>query len=1537
MTSSNLKTKQFPSLIKKRTSSPYGAKPVDNLYKREAKSPNSAATRNFDSNIASNTPKPQSKSRQTSLSNLLHGATKGHAAHKTGDPLRKRLDSLNSKTVEIIDLDKAEKDNESIREITSNGSSHTLSSSDPNQQSYQVPSKTHSAGGNDSFDSRPLHPSHSPAENDYSQKIEASSRIRERLDSLTSRTDRLLESKNAYTPKKKELKRTLVSPEPNSSEKSLLNSRNSLSPSSEKQQESKSRQVSSSTSTPSISVSPSPASSAFSEPEFSIVEDCGGNNLNVKRCGLNESPKVRDVLKSFHYHGQKVKKRSQRVYEIAVSSNGEYIYIGWRHPSLDLVPLNKFVIDIDSQLKDFSFANESYIMQLAHGKQIIIASHYGRDSEIRDYFTKHPNSKVKVGAVLTEVAVERLMERANSRAKSMKNADPLANAAFQRPRRSSPRVSQKEDGGIEDLGDLASEDDEGLQFFSGTDYDDFEPIPKFQPALHYKFHEGREITVSASDFSTLHRNYWVNDVIIDFGLKYIVQEGVKKGLVASSEIFSFNSFFYTKLTSGAEKGASPEYYKNIKRWLSKINLMEIKYLIIPVNTGSHWFCCIIRNLPGLLESARAQKAAKKEPIDLEGPDSQIPPTSKQHAEIFVLDSLGNKRYDVSVPLKSFIIDYCKEKFDIEIKRDQIRFQSARVPRQNNLNDCGVHVLYNVRKWLSNISECESFFKKHSYAQAKVLFPAEERKNERKYWTNLLLDLHRAQNRPHDNKAETVDDDNDDDCEIVENSTVKEKVLSQGASSFFTNKPHDNCDDDKVSKGYRSNHKSTGKSPKDSDTLEIAEFLKDDATKPEKKEVRQVAAQESGKMAASDKNASGSNAEGNTFEGVESLSNLVLRKQFEDVQLPLSLCELLNQYFPETNTPIKKVRLVVIKTRIQKALTNPSEYGELEKLLKLFAKDDHQRSKGGTEAACNLSTSSNDAPFGDSVNNGEVTSRIGKLRLGLANEQPAPDEPVKINTISPIITSCESDDEEWKGFDEPSQKPRSQQMESQPRGFNASKKDFYSGNKFPKTGGARDNEHSLYKRGGFGNPHGHFRKNNLTNSRFGFGTEGLKKNGDSEFCERKKAARDLVEADGYETVTHSDRGYQPSEDSDVVLDFPAKKSAQFWNKILRDYSNQWVTRHEVDKVETEILKGIPSEYRAPVYLKTLQVRYKFTQNNTFDELLRQSTKLREETVSKLSKEQEVVELVSLVLVVLEGSEASASFANDVAITRYLVSCAELLAVVPNFSREQRFFVLFKLYKSYSLVKQEEFVYKINRALEDKLGSFKHLVSQGVNLSAYYKKLVPELIYGMFGREEASFRIFDLIVFEGFDFLLRLIAWAFLKNDNKLASLSGDELLTFMQSQEFLSEPIDFGKILKLELPLITYENEFYLMEANSLSNNTNELRNLSEVHDELLLKIDSMKVQIKELQSTHTEISQQSEEYNENLMDAEVKRKDLIAEKERLQKKYEHLTMKENLANTIKANEEFSQRNVELQHQIEALKKSIGDKKHRLSKAVVNSQ
>ena len=77
---------------------------------------------------------------------------------------------------------------------------------------------------------------------------------------------------------------------------------------------------------------------------------------------------------------------------------------------------------------------------------------------------------------------------------------------------------------------------------------------------------------------------------------------------------------------------------------------------------------------------------------------------------------------------------------------------------------------------------------------------------------------------------------------------------------------------------------------------------------------------------------------------------------------------------------------------------------------------------------------------------------------------------------------------------------------------------------------------------------------------------------------------------------------------------------------------------------------------------------------------------------------------------------------------------------------------------------------------------------------------------------------------------------------------------------LSSGFDFKEVLAEEPLLIQYENEFYLINANSMSNNSNELTNLKEVNDELVVKINDLKRKIDSLQATHSEISDQSEQY-----------------------------------------------------------------------------
>ena len=119
-----------------------------------------------------------------------------------------------------------------------------------------------------------------------------------------------------------------------------------------------------------------------------------------------------------------------------------------------------------------------------------------------------------------------------------------------------------------------------------------------------------------------------------------------------------------------------------------------------------------------------------------------------------------------------MIDYCKDKYNYDVNTDQIRVMAAKVPRQNNYNDCGLHVIYNVKKWLLNIEACESFWRKWQRGAARTIFLADERNKMRRYWIETLLKLHSEQAPAIKRSSHANEEEDDDDIvEIVDTKTI----------------------------------------------------------------------------------------------------------------------------------------------------------------------------------------------------------------------------------------------------------------------------------------------------------------------------------------------------------------------------------------------------------------------------------------------------------------------------------------------------------------------------------------------------------------------------------------------------------------------------------------------------------------------------------------------------------------------------------------------------------------------------------------------
>lgn len=113
------------------------------------------------------------------------------------------------------------------------------------------------------------------------------------------------------------------------------------------------------------------------------------------------------------------------------------------------------------------------------------------------------------------------------------------------------------------------------------------------------------ITVTMEDLQCLDSGQFLNDVIIDFYLKYLLQKA--SGAVAE-RCHIFSSFFYKQLTrrDNASEGSTSDScqrqrrHQRVKTWTRHVDIFKKDFLFVPVNQESHWYLVVIC-FPGLDE------------------------------------------------------------------------------------------------------------------------------------------------------------------------------------------------------------------------------------------------------------------------------------------------------------------------------------------------------------------------------------------------------------------------------------------------------------------------------------------------------------------------------------------------------------------------------------------------------------------------------------------------------------------------------------------------------------------------------------------------------------------------------------------------------------------------------------------------------------------------------------------------------------------------------------------------------------------------
>ena len=100
------------------------------------------------------------------------------------------------------------------------------------------------------------------------------------------------------------------------------------------------------------------------------------------------------------------------------------------------------------------------------------------------------------------------------------------------------------------------------------------------------------IPITNLDLACLDEGTYLNDIIIDFYLKFICETVMTKE--QKDKTYIFNSYFYKRLTQKASnKTDSVQIHAQVKKWTRNVDIFQKDYVIIPINEHSHWYLAIV--------------------------------------------------------------------------------------------------------------------------------------------------------------------------------------------------------------------------------------------------------------------------------------------------------------------------------------------------------------------------------------------------------------------------------------------------------------------------------------------------------------------------------------------------------------------------------------------------------------------------------------------------------------------------------------------------------------------------------------------------------------------------------------------------------------------------------------------------------------------------------------------------------------------------------------------------------------------------------
>ena len=300
-----------------------------------------------------------------------------------------------------------------------------------------------------------------------------------------------------------------------------------------------------------------------------------------------------------------------------------------------------------------------------------------------------------------------------------------------------------------------------------------------KPILRYPTSGPFAVTLLQCDLERLKEGEYLNDTMIEFGLRYLLERIKRNNPSLVQQIHVFNTFFYHKLTESRDRSKT---YEHLRKWTNKVNIFDKMYVVVPINEHLHWYMAIIVNPKAIINerplslasssirrSSRTSTGNSAAPGVLDSSGPQLENYSVNHASehgdkvgqnpsdfkeeqsyVMVLDSLGITHGPVKTALRDYLRLEARDKGhvrpDVDLKRlgDPLHVD-VRVPDQPNFSDCGIYLLHYFDRFFSDpvlFTEISLAARRNSRTEVPIhdAWRSEEVTGKRTWWASIVTDL-----------------------------------------------------------------------------------------------------------------------------------------------------------------------------------------------------------------------------------------------------------------------------------------------------------------------------------------------------------------------------------------------------------------------------------------------------------------------------------------------------------------------------------------------------------------------------------------------------------------------------------------------------------------------------------------------------------------------------------------------------------------------------------------------------------------------------